>query len=204
MAGGRMMARSVSMNVVPDLGPGGGLKAPPGMKPGPDGKFKKAGEFLSEYLLENENGSKAIVDTETCTCISWKDASGKELIKKDGTAHWLNGAPVKGHFIPEERAKKLTFDRMIFKCNPEDMPEVEYRVDVTMRADSLEYDVILINTAGAVKKLEPWLKVNGDGSKITEIKGYTSQDGNIAKGAAFDAPVGKFKETKFYAKVLKA
>ena len=39
MAGGRMMARSVSMNVVPDLGPGGGLKAPPGMKPGPDGKF---------------------------------------------------------------------------------------------------------------------------------------------------------------------
>ena len=198
MTSGRMMVKSsLSMSM------GSGMKAPPGMKPGPDGKFKKAGEHLKEYILENENGSKAIVDTETATCISWKDASGKELVKKDGTAHWINGAPLKGHFVPEERAKKLTFDRMIFKCNPPDMPELEYRVDVTMRADSLEYDVILINTAGAVKKLEPWLKVNGDGSKISEIKGYTSQDGQIAKGAAFDAPVGKFKETKFFAQVKK-
>ena len=50
------------------------------MKPSPDGKFKKAGEHLKEYLLENENGSKAIVDAETCTCISWKDASGNMSI----------------------------------------------------------------------------------------------------------------------------
>jgi len=193
MTSGRMMVKSSSSLSM------SGTKAPPGMKPGPDGKFKTAGEHLKEYILENENGSRAIVDTETATCISWKDASGRELMKKDGTAHYINGKPLQGHFIPEERAKKLTFDRMIFKCNPPDMPELEYRVDVTMRADTLEYDVILINTAGSVKKLEPWLKVSAAGPKIAEIKGYATQDGVTAKARSYDAPVGKFKETAFYA-----
>ena len=46
MAGGRMMARSsLSMEIA------SGMKAPPGMKPGPDGKFKKAGEhYIHSYF----------------------------------------------------------------------------------------------------------------------------------------------------------
>jgi len=54
-------------------------------------------------------------------------------------------------FIPEERAKKMSFDRMIFKLLPtEETTAVwdhnfEYRFDVTLRADSMEWDVIVIN-----------------------------------------------------------
>lgn len=54
-------------------------------------------------------------------------------------------------FIPEERAKKMSFDRMIFKLLPtEETRKVwdhnfEYRFDVTLRANSLEWDVIVIN-----------------------------------------------------------
>ena len=54
-------------------------------------------------------------------------------------------------FIPEERAKKLSFDRMIFKLLPtEETKKVwdydfEYRFDVTLRADCLEWDVVVMN-----------------------------------------------------------
>lgn len=54
-------------------------------------------------------------------------------------------------FIPEERAKKLSFDRMIFKLEPTDRTKplwdkhFEYRFDVTLREDCLEWDVIVIN-----------------------------------------------------------
>lgn len=54
-------------------------------------------------------------------------------------------------FIPEERAKKLSFDRMIYKLVPtEETKKVwdhnfEYRFDVTLRADCMEWEVIVIN-----------------------------------------------------------
>ena len=54
-------------------------------------------------------------------------------------------------FIPEERAKKLSFDRMIFKlCPTEETKKIwdhdfEYRFDITLRGDSLEWDVIIKN-----------------------------------------------------------
>jgi D-hexose-6-phosphate mutarotase len=55
-------------------------------------------------------------------------------------------------FVPEERAKKLSFDRMIFKLVPTDETKAiwgdkhfEYRVDVTLRADCLEWDLIVVN-----------------------------------------------------------
>jgi len=54
-------------------------------------------------------------------------------------------------FIPEERAKKLSFDRMIFKLVPNEETKAiwdnnfEYRFDATLRADCLEWEVILLN-----------------------------------------------------------
>lgn len=54
-------------------------------------------------------------------------------------------------FIPEERAKKLSFDRMIFKLVPTEETlkiwpyKFEYRFDVTLRADCLEWDLAVIN-----------------------------------------------------------
>lgn len=54
-------------------------------------------------------------------------------------------------FIPEERAKKMSFDRMIFKLEPTEETlavwnhKFEYRFDVTLRADCLEWDLIVIN-----------------------------------------------------------
>ena len=54
-------------------------------------------------------------------------------------------------FIPEERAKKMSFDRMIFKLQAtEETRKVfnhnfEYRFDVTLRENSLEWDVVVIN-----------------------------------------------------------
>ena len=34
------------------------VSAPPGYKPMADGSFKKAGDFLDEYVLECDNGAK--------------------------------------------------------------------------------------------------------------------------------------------------
>ena len=177
--------------------------APPGYKPSFDGTFKKAGEHPTEFILEHENGSKCIVDTETATAFSWKiGKDGKELITSKKSAHFINGAPVKGHFVPEERAKKVSFDRMIFKSNPEDYPGLEYRVDVTMRENSLEYDVIIKNAAAETKNVKLTLTPNHDASvvKFQKKTGYTSQVGEASvETAAWDVPVGKLKETAFYA-----
>lgn len=61
------------------------------------------------YILEHDNGSRAVVDTVTATCTSWKLADGTEMVKQGaGTAHYLNGAALKGEFVPEERAKKVS------------------------------------------------------------------------------------------------
>jgi len=176
--------------------------APPGYKPSFDGTFKKAGEHPTEFVLEHENGSKCIVDTETATAFSWKKGKdGKEMITAKKSAHFINGSPVKGHFVPEERAKKVSFDRMIFKCNPTDMPDIEYRVDVTMREDSLEYDVIIKNAGATTKNVKLSLTPNHDGSVgFKKMTGYTSKVGEATvETAAWDVPVGKLKETAFYA-----
>ena len=57
-------------------------------------------------------------------------------------------------FVPEERAKKLSFDRMIFKLVPTEETrkvwdyDFEYRFDITLREDCLEWDVIIKNEVG--------------------------------------------------------
>jgi len=187
-----------------------------GMKPLADGTFKMAGNHPKTFVLEHENGAMAIVDTKMAACVSWKSADGVELIKSDGIPHCFPTAtsPIEKHFVPEERAKKLSFDRMIFKIGEleggasDSMPGVEYRVDVTMREDSLEYDVILKNSDFREYEASVGLLINltdeakAKGYKITGSSGYTSTS-EEALSAAVNIPEGKFKETTFYMKISK-
>jgi len=141
-----------------------------------DGKLKKQGDVRDEYVLENDNGSKAIVRTYGGNVFTWVTADGTEVMGKRADAAdaradekpYAGGAPhifpqfgpgplmqhgfARGmKFIAEERAKKLSFDRMIFKLvATEETKKVwdhdfEYRFDVTLRADCLEWEIILIN-----------------------------------------------------------
>jgi glucose-6-phosphate 1-epimerase len=144
-----------------------------------DGTYKKAGEFLEEYLLENENGAKAICRTYGGNVFTYVTKDGIEVMgtRKDASGGgnggddskpYAGGAPhcfpqfgpgelmqhgfARGmKFVPEERAKKMSFDRMIFKLVPtEETLKVwdhhfEYRFDITLRADCLEWDLIIKN-----------------------------------------------------------
>jgi hypothetical protein len=174
------------------------------MKPDPNGGFKVAGAHPETFLLENENGSKAVVDTHTLSIISWKTASGTELLSgKDSVLQTFPDAktPIKGHFVPEERAKKLSFDRMIYKLNPTDLPTIEYRVDVTLREDSLEYDVIVKNLGDKPVDVSTGIKFNlKNGAKLSTVKGYTTKSDTAVETGKWSVPVGKFKETAFYVK----
>jgi len=146
------------------------------LKPGPDGNMIEAGAHLPEYVLEMDNGAKAICRTYGGNCFTYITKDGIEVMgkRKDAldpradTKPYAGGAPhcfpqfgpgalmqhgfARGmKFIPEERAKKLSFDRMIYKLEPTDETlavwdhDFEYRFDITLRADSLEWDVIIIN-----------------------------------------------------------
>ena len=106
----------------------------------------------------------------------------------------------------EERAKKVSFDRMIFKNIETGVEGLEYRCDVTMRADCLEYDIVIKN-AGDAKSVSMALAFNIDaaaaakGAKVVAKKGYTEgTDSSVATGT-WSVPVGKFKETEFYVKI---
>ena len=72
------------------------------MKPQFDGTFKEAGAHLEKYVLEHENGARAIVDTKTATCISWVDQNGNQVIGSAATVHMFPDAksPLGGHFVP--------------------------------------------------------------------------------------------------------
>lgn len=160
-------------------------------------------KHLETYVLEHEDGSRALVDTKTATCISWKDKTGTEYIVSKDNVHVLNGATLKGEFVPEERAKKVSFDRMIFKTSVEDAPEIEYRCDVTLRPESIEYDITIKNGGAATKDVVQGLALKlQNGAKVTAIKGFkTSTD--TSSEVAWTIPVGKFKETEFYLKISK-
>ena len=82
--------------------------------------------------------------------------------------------------------------------------DFEYRVDVTMREKSLEYDVIVMNKAGSVKNIKMNLSPNHDtgAAAITAMKGYTAKVGETGvETPAWDVPVAKLKEHAFYVKV---
>lgn len=99
----RMMARrsAVSMNTpVPS-----GLTSPgANMKPMADGTFKEAGAFLPEYVLENQNGARAVCRTYGGNLYSWKTKEGIEVmgVRKDAdrsdSKPYAGGAP---HCFPQ-------------------------------------------------------------------------------------------------------
>ena len=182
-----------------------GALAPPGMKPDPNGGFKVAGAHPDTFLLENENGARAVIETDTLSCSSWTTAGGKQMMSgKTSILQCFPDAatPLKGHFVPEERAKKLSFDRMIYKVTPEGT-DIEYRVDVTLRDTTLEYDVIVKNLGAAAVDVSCGIKLDGlaNGAKISTVKGYTNKAEKAVSTAKWSVPVGKFKETAFYVKI---
>jgi len=177
--------------------------APPGMKPDPSGGFKVAGAHPEQFILEMDNGDKAIIETETLSCSSWM-CGGKEMMTgKDSIKQCFPaaGTPIKGHFVPEERAKKLSFDRMIYKLEPEDCKNVEYRVDVTLRDGSLEYDVIVKNLGDTALDVSNGMTFATNGAKVTDVKGYTEKSDTSVSTGTWNVPVGKFKENTFYVKI---
>lgn len=96
---------------------------------------------------------------------------------------------------------------MIFKNIETGIDGLEYRCDVTMRADSLEYDIVIKNAANDAKSVSMALSFNIDaaaaskGAKVVAKKGYTEgTDKSVATGT-WAVPVGKFKETEFYVKI---
>ena len=171
------------------------------MKPTADGTFKVAGAPLDQYVLEMDNGAKAICRTFGGNAFTYITKDGIEVMGKRKDAvdvksdskPYAGGAPhcfpqvqhnefyyylyvrnlnlhpnqfgpgalmqhgfARGmKFIPEERAKKLSFDRMIFKLEPTEETlkvwhhDFEYRFDITLRADCLEWDVIIMNKGDA-------------------------------------------------------
>ena len=170
------------------------------LKPMFDGTFKEAGAHLETYVLENENGDRALVDTKTATCVSWK-RGGKEMISSKESVHFFPSSttPLVGEFVPEERAKKVSFDRMIFKTTEiAGAPGLEYRCDVTMRADSLEYDITIKNSNANTVDVSQSLKFHLSGAKVASKKGFTESTDNSVATAKWTIPVGKFKETAFY------
>ena len=203
MGPARMSNKGSALSMCTSLSRGGkGTSPGANLKPMFDGTFKEAEAHLEVYTLEHENGSVAKVDTKTATCISWKTADGTEQITQGaGSAHTLNGAEIKGDFVPEERAKKMTFDRMIFKVFPENdgFDGLEYRVDVTMRADALEYDVTVKNTGAAAIPLDIVIKPNFVSRKLTATKGLMKEiidGGAAATSGKWDVPASKFGETE--------
>ena len=178
----------------------GGKGTSPGanLKPMFDGTFKEAGAHLEVYTLDHENGSVAKVDTKTATCISWKTSDGTEMIEQGkGSAHKLNGMEIKGEFVPEERAKKMSFDRMIFKVFPENegLEGLEYRIDVTMRENDLEYDMTIKNTGAAAINLDVEVNPHLASRKIQKVKGIVKEtDGTVAKTGPMDIKASKFGE----------
>lgn len=162
----------------------GGVPTSPGknLKPMFDGSFAEAGAPLPQYNLEMDNGAKAIVRTYGGNCFSYITKDGIQVMgtRKDAVDVSSDSKPYAGgnphcfpqfgpgailqhgfargmKFIPEERTKKLSFDRMTFKLIPtEETKKIwpkhfEYRFDITLRDDSLEWDLIVIN-----EDKEPW------------------------------------------------
>jgi len=191
----------------------GGKLTSPGknLKPQFDGTFKEAGAHLETYVLEHENGARALVDTHDATCVSFIDKDGVQVIGGKASVHRFPDAKtvLKAEFVPEERAKKVSFDRMIFKSTPEDDKEVEYRVDVTLREDCIEYDVTIKNFGASTKDIAIGLEFDvsaegkAKGYKVTAKKGYTESTDYSVATSKWTVPVGKFKETNFYTKISK-
>ena len=89
---------------------------------------------------------------------------------------------------------------MIFKATPENNKNIEYRVDVTMRDTTLEYDVTIKNSAAEPQTITMGCVPHTDAAacKITKMKGFKTNTGTAVETGSWAVPVGKFKETEFY------
>jgi hypothetical protein len=94
---------------------------------------------------------------------------------------------------------------MIYKAHVDD---IEYRVDVTMREDTLEYDVVLLNLGSTTKEVQAGLAIRltdeakKEGYKVT-AKGYIHVSEDAVSTDKITLPVGQFIETPFYMKISK-
>lgn len=76
-----------------------------------DGTYKKAGDFLKEYVLENDNGAKAIVRTFGGNAFTYVTKDGIEVMGKradavdvkSDSAPYAGGAP---HCFPQVASAK--------------------------------------------------------------------------------------------------
>jgi glucose-6-phosphate 1-epimerase len=169
------------------------------MKPMFDGTMKAPGEHPAQFVLEHENGARAIIRTYGCNALSYINKDGVQVMgtRKDAVGDdskpYAGGAPhcfpqfgpgdlpqhgfARGmKFIPEERAKKLSFDRMIFKLEPTEETKAiwdykfEYRVDITLREDCLEWDVIVKNYDDKEFEYTHGLHTYFDVSSLSNVK----------------------------------
>ena len=162
------------------------LPANSGYKPMADGTFKKAGDFLPEYVLECDNGAKAIVRTYGGNCFTYITKDGIEVFgtRKDAVDPRSDSKPFAGgnphcfpqfgpgpptgmqhgfargmRWIPEERAKKLSFDRMIFKLEPTEVTSYHmsycdtniyhliHYIGLLTHRKHTKYGIMILNTA---------------------------------------------------------
>jgi len=155
--------------------------------------LKKRGSALPEYVLEQQNGAIAVIRTYGGNAYTWKTGDGIEILGKapgadpladdkayqGGAEHVFpsssNNFASSLKFIQEERAKKLRFDRMIYKL--ENTPETEkvfdgkfeYRYDITLTDDALEWEVILLNKAETTYSTSLGLKTYYDVSSLKNV-----------------------------------
>ena len=163
----------------------------------------RAGSHPEEFVLQHDNGAKAIIRTYGCNPFTYITADGIEVMgtradaKLDDSKPYAGGAPhcfpqfgpgelpqhgfARGMtFIPEERAKKLSFDRMIYKLLPTEETramwnyDFEYRVDITLRADCLEWDIIVKNLGDKPFDITTALHNYWDISSLANIKASES------------------------------
>lgn len=145
-----------------------------GTKPTSDGGSKTAGEPLPEYTLALDNGAKAVVRTYGGNCFSYITKDGIEVMGTRGDAVRDDSKPYAGgnphcfpqfgpgelaqhgfargmKFVPGERAKEGSFERMVFKLVPTEETikvwdhKFEYRCDITLREDCMEWDINVMN-----------------------------------------------------------
>jgi glucose-6-phosphate 1-epimerase len=116
-------------------------------------------------------------------------------------------------FIQEERAKKLSFDRMIYKVvDTEETLKIfpykfEYRFDITLRDDSLEWEVIVINLDSKPFDITTGLHNYFDVSSLKNIvisgnfQGAKTLDritGKQGVGASNDIRISEATDTLYY------
>eukprot|EP00608_Synchroma_pusillum_P008208 CAMPEP_0198419538 /NCGR_PEP_ID=MMETSP1452-20131203/280_1 /TAXON_ID=1181717 /ORGANISM="Synchroma pusillum, Strain CCMP3072" /LENGTH=309 /DNA_ID=CAMNT_0044139669 /DNA_START=28 /DNA_END=957 /DNA_ORIENTATION=- len=175
---------------------------------------KIGGDTPVDWYLENsDTGALAQVKTFAAHCVSYIDQDGVQWMGKrsdytdDGSKPIAGGVPicfpqfgpgalpqhgfVRGmQCIPEERAKKLRFDRMYYKFLPTEETkrvwpyDFELRYQVTLFADCMEFDAQVINEDSKEMEITFGLHTYFDvtslaNAKVTGLSGAQTIDRNM-------------------------